>query len=50
MISPSLSNISDLFTLKQHFKTFNLKILWMGDMNNVCFSLIEAANLIEDIL
>ena len=41
--------LSDLFTLRQHFKTFNLKILWMGDMNNVCFSLLEAANLIEDI-
>jgi len=23
--------------------------LWMGDMNNVCFSLVEAANLIEEL-
>ncbi len=48
-ISHPCQILSDLFTLKQHFKTFNLKILWMGDMNNVCFSLLEAANLIKDI-
>ena len=48
-ISHPCQILSDLFTLRQHFKTFNLKILWMGDMNNVCFSLLEAANLIEDI-
>jgi len=23
-------------------------VLWMGDMNNVCFSLVEVANLIEE--
>ena len=48
-ISHPCQILSDLFTLRQHFKTFNLKILWMGDMNNVCFSLLEAANLIEDL-
>ena len=41
--------LSDLFTLKEHFGSLNLNILWIGDMNNVCFSLIEAANLIEEI-
>ncbi len=41
--------ISDLLTLKEHFNTFDLNILWMGDMNNVCFSLVEAAYLIDEI-
>ena len=41
--------ISDLFTLKQHFGNLDLKILWIGDMNNVCFSLVEAVNLISNI-
>ena len=41
--------LSDLFTLKEQFGSFDFEILWMGDMNNVCFSLVEAANLIEDI-
>ncbi len=35
--------ISDLYTLKENFGTINdLNIIWMGDMNNVLFSLIEA--------
>ena len=41
--------LSDLFTLQEHFGSLNCNILWMGDMNNVCFSLIEAAHLIEEI-
>lgn len=41
--------LSDLLTLKQHFGTLDLQILWMGDMNNVLFSLTEAAILIEEI-
>lgn len=41
--------ISDLFTLKQHFGNLDIKILWIGDMNNVCFSLVEAVNLISNI-
>lgn len=41
--------LSDFFTLFEHFNTFDLNILWMGDMNNVCYSLIEAANLVEEI-
>ena len=35
--------ISDLFTLNEHFGSLNnLKIIWMGDINNVLFSLAEA--------
>lgn len=35
--------ISDLFTLKEHFGSIdNLKIIWMGDINNVLYSLAEA--------
>ena len=31
--------ISDLLTLQEHFGSLNCHILWMGDINNVCFSL-----------
>ena len=41
--------LSDLLTMKEHFGSLNCNILWVGDMNNVCFSLVEAANLIADI-
>ncbi len=41
--------LSDLLTLQEHFGSLNCNILWMGDMNNVCFSLVEAANLFEEI-
>jgi ornithine carbamoyltransferase len=41
--------ISDLFTINEHFGSLNCHILWIGDMNNVCFSLVEAANLLEEI-
>ena len=37
--------ISDLYTLKENFGSINnLNIVWMGDMNNVLFSLLEAIN------
>ena len=41
--------LSDLLTLKEHFGSLNCRILWIGDMNNVCFSLVEAAKLIDEI-
>lgn len=41
--------LSDLLTIKEQIGSLNCKILWMGDMNNVCFSLVEAVNLIEDL-
>lgn len=41
--------LSDLFTLKEVFGSYEITILWMGDMNNVCYSLVEAANLIDEI-
>ena len=41
--------LSDLLTLKEHFGSLDIHILWMGDMNNITFSLVEAANLIEEI-
>ena len=41
--------LSDLLTLKEVFGSYEITILWMGDMNNVCYSLVEAANLIEEI-
>ncbi len=41
--------VSDLYTLYERFGTLKLNILWMGDMNNVCFSLAEAVNIIPDL-
>ena len=41
--------LSDLLTLKEKFGTLEVQILWMGDMNNVTYSLVEVANLIEEI-
>ncbi len=41
--------ISDLLTVNEHYGSLDCNILWMGDMNNVCFSLVEAANLFEEI-
>ena len=41
-ISHPCQAISDIYTLKKYFGTINdLNIVWMGDMNNVLFSLIE---------
>ena len=48
-ISHPCQILSDLFTLQEHFGSLNCHILWMGDMNNVCFSLVEAVNLIEGL-
>ena len=48
-ISHPCQILSDLLTLKEHFGSLNVHILWMGDMNNVTYSLVEAANLIEEI-
>ena len=37
--------ISDIYTLKETFGTIdNLNIVWMGDMNNVLFSLLEVVD------
>ena len=47
-ISHPCQALSDLYTLKETFNSLNVSVLWMGDMNNVCFSLVEAANLIEE--
>lgn len=48
-ISHPCQIISDLFTLKENFGNLELNILWMGDLNNVCFSLYEAAKLFPQI-
>ena len=48
-ISHPCQSISDLLTIKEHFGKLDCNILWMGDMNNVCFSLVEAANLFQEI-
>ena len=41
--------LSDLLTLQEKFDSLYCHVLWMGDMNNVCFSLFEAAKLIPDL-
>ena len=39
--------ISDIFTLNEHFGSLNgINIVWMGDINNVLISLIDASLLI----
>ena len=48
-ISHPCQVLSDLYTLKERFNSLEVNVLWMGDMNNVCFSLVEAANLIEEL-
>ena len=48
-ISHPCQVLSDLYTLKERFSSMEVNVLWMGDMNNVCFSLVEAANLIEEL-
>ena len=48
-ISHPCQILSDLLTLFEKFKSFDLHILWMGDMNNVCYSLVEAANLLSEM-
>lgn len=48
-ISHPCQILSDLLTLKQQFGSLDIHILWMGDMNNVTYSLVEAANLIDEI-
>ena len=48
-ISHPCQILSDLLTLKEKFGSLNVNILWMGDMNNVTYSLVEAANLIDEI-
>ena len=48
-ISHPCQILSDLLTLKEQFGSLDVHILWMGDMNNVTYSLVEAANLIDEI-
>lgn len=48
-LSHPCQTISDLYTLNENFNRLNLNILWMGDLNNVCFSLVELANLFDEI-
>ena len=48
-VSHPCQTLSDLLTLKEHFGSLDIHILWMGDMNNVTYSLVEAANLLEEI-
>ena len=41
--------IGDLYTLKEHFGHLNINILWMGDINNVCYSLVESLSLLPNL-
>ena len=48
-VSHPCQAISDIYTLKEHFKRGDgFKIIWMGDLNNVLFSLIECINLLSN--
>ena len=48
-ISHPCQILSDLLTLQEQFGSLDCSVLWMGDMNNVCFSLVEAANLFPEL-
>ena len=48
-ISHPCQILSDLLTIKEHFQSLDVYILWIGDMNNVTYSLVEAANLLEQL-
>ena len=45
-VSHPCQTLSDLLTLKEHFGSLDIHILWMGDMNNDNYSIEEAANLL----
>ena len=48
-ISHPCQAISDLFTLKEHFgRIDNFNIIWMGDINNVLFSLAESMEFLSN--
>ncbi len=48
-ISHPCQAISDIFTLKKHFKRDdNFNIVWMGDLNNVLFSLLQSILFLEN--
>lgn len=48
-ISHPCQALSDLLTIKENFGSLDVNILWMGDMNNVCYSLVESVRLIESL-
>ena len=48
-ISHPCQTLGDLLTLKEIFGSLHISILWIGDMNNVCFSLMEAAILLTEL-
>ena len=48
-ISHPCQILSDLFTIQEKLGSLDVHILWMGDMNNVTYSLVEAANLLDQL-
>ena len=48
-ISHPCQALSDIFTLQEKFGSLDIHVLWMGDMNNVCFSFVETARLINEL-
>lgn len=48
-ISHPCQILSDLLTIQEQFGSLDCHVLWMGDMNNVCFSLVEAANSFSEL-
>ena len=40
--------LSDLLTIFKRFKNLDVQIVWFGDINNVCFSLMECANIFKE--
>lgn len=48
-ISHPCQAISDIFTLREHFKKKdNFEIVWLGDLNNILYSHIECLNFLKN--
>ena len=48
-ISHPCQALSDMLTLKEQFDSLKLNILWIGDMNNVCFSFMELVSIMDEL-
>ena len=48
-ISHPCQALSDMLTLKEQFDSLKLNILWIGDMNNVCFSFVELVSIMVEL-
>lgn len=41
--------LSDLYTINEQFGKISIPVLWVGDLNNITYSLVEVANLFPEL-